>query len=175
MNHERALKKATLYNLSCELFGVLAKFCFVCPNVWHLLWSTTTNQKRGAFEILMMMVVSRGELNDQYESVSTQRINCRQLVHWYARIRFVYTVQIYREIHLETWKHIWKTFESYVTILECSQFDYTKNYRFCPGTPISFCRSIWTIRDDPYWTYGREDSLQLIELSSINIVSLVLV
>ena len=42
------------------------------------------------------------------------------------------------------------------------------------GIPVSSCSNTGSIRDDPYWT-SRENSLELIELSSINIVSLVLV
>ena len=37
---------------------------------------------------------------------------------------------------------------------------------------ISFCSNTGSIRDDPYWT-SRENSLELIELSSVNKVSLV--
>ena len=37
---------------------------------------------------------------------------------------------------------------------------------------LSFCSNTGSIRDDPYWT-SRKNSLELIELSSINKVSLV--
>ena len=37
---------------------------------------------------------------------------------------------------------------------------------------VSSCSNTGSIRDDPYWT-SRENSLELIELSSINKVSLV--
>ena len=37
---------------------------------------------------------------------------------------------------------------------------------------VSFCSNTGSIRDDPYWT-SRKNSLELIELSSINRVSLV--
>ena len=53
----------------------------------------------------------------------------------------------------------------------CFPFDSTKHHRFSPGTPVSPCRNTGSIRDDPYWT-SRKNSLELIELSSINIVSL---
>ena len=39
---------------------------------------------------------------------------------------------------------------------------------------VSSCSNTGSIRDDPYWT-SRKNSLELIELSSINIVSLVIV
>ena len=39
---------------------------------------------------------------------------------------------------------------------------------------VSSCSNTGSIRDDPYWIF-RKNSLELIELSSINIVSLVLV
>jgi hypothetical protein len=39
-------------------------------------------------------------------------------------------------------------------------------------TPVSSCGNTGSIRDDSYWT-SRENSLELIELSSINKVSLV--
>ena len=39
---------------------------------------------------------------------------------------------------------------------------------------VSSCSNTGSIRDDPYWT-SRKNSLELIELSSINIVSLILV
>jgi hypothetical protein len=55
---------------------------------------------------------------------------------------------------------------------ECFQFDSTKHGRFSPGTPISSCSNTGSIRHDPYWI-SRENSLELIELSSINKVSLV--
>ena len=44
--------------------------------------------------------------------------------------------------------------------------------RFSPSTLVSSCSNTGSIRDDPYWT-SRENSLELIELSSINKVSLV--
>ena len=50
----------------------------------------------------------------------------------------------------------------------CIQFDYTKHRMFSPGTTVPSCSSTVSIRDDPYWT-SRENSLKLIELSSINI------
>ena len=37
---------------------------------------------------------------------------------------------------------------------------------------VSKCRNTGSVRDDPYWT-SRKNSLELIELSSINKVSLV--
>ena len=37
---------------------------------------------------------------------------------------------------------------------------------------VSFCGNTGSIRDDPYWT-SRKNSLELIDLSSINKVSLV--
>ena len=40
------------------------------------------------------------------------------------------------------------------------------------GTPVSSCSKTGSIRDDPYWT-SRKNSFELIELSSINKVSLV--
>ena len=54
------------------------------------------------------------------------------------------------------------------------KFDFTKHRRFSSGILVSCCSNTGSIRDDPYWT-SRENSLELIELSSINIVSLVLV
>ena len=36
---------------------------------------------------------------------------------------------------------------------------------------VSSCSNIGSVRDDPYWT-SRKNSLELIELSSINKVSL---
>jgi hypothetical protein len=47
-----------------------------------------------------------------------------------------------------------------------------KNRRFLPGTPVASCGNTGSIRDDPYWT-SRENSLELMELSSRNKVSLV--
>jgi hypothetical protein len=41
-----------------------------------------------------------------------------------------------------------------------------------PGSPVFFCSNTIPIRDDPYWT-SRENSLELIELSSIKKVNLV--
>ncbi len=40
------------------------------------------------------------------------------------------------------------------------------------GYPITSCSNPGSIRDDPYWT-SRKNSLELIELSSIDKVSLV--
>ena len=51
---------------------------------------------------------------------------------------------------------------------------YTKHRRFPPENPVSSCSNSGSIRDDPYWNSGK-NCLELIELSSINIVSLVLV
>ena len=45
-------------------------------------------------------------------------------------------------------------------------------FRFCTGTVISFCSNTGSIRDDHHW-FSRKKSLKLIELSSINKVSLV--
>jgi hypothetical protein len=44
--------------------------------------------------------------------------------------------------------------------------------RFSPGTLVSSCSNTGSIRDDPYWT-SRKNSLELIEISSINKVGLV--
>ena len=52
---------------------------------------------------------------------------------------------------------------------ECFQFDSTKHYRFSPSIPVFFCSNIGRISDFPYW----KSSLALIDLSSINKVSLV--
>ena len=41
-----------------------------------------------------------------------------------------------------------------------------------PDSPLSSCSNTLSIRDNPYWT-SRKNSLELIELSSINKVSLV--
>ena len=57
---------------------------------------------------------------------------------------------------------------------ECFQFDSTKHRRCSPGTLVSSRDNTGSIRDYSYWT-SRENSLELTELSSINIVSLVLV
>jgi hypothetical protein len=55
---------------------------------------------------------------------------------------------------------------------ECFKFDSIKHHRFSSGTPVSSCSNTGSIRDDPYWT-SRKNSLELIELSSINKVNLV--
>ena len=51
------------------------------------------------------------------------------------------------------------------------QFHSTKHCRF---PPVSSYSNTGSIKDDAYWT-SRENSLELIKLCSINIVSLVLV
>ena len=45
-----------------------------------------------------------------------------------------------------------------------------KNHNKVSLTRVSFCSNTESIRDDPYWT-SRKNSLQLIELSSINKVN----
>ena len=47
-----------------------------------------------------------------------------------------------------------------------------KHLRFSMGAMVSSCSNTGSIRYDPYWT-SRKNSLELIELSSINKVSLV--
>ena len=55
---------------------------------------------------------------------------------------------------------------------ECFQFHSAKCHRFSLGPPVSCCSNTGPIRVGPYWI-SREYSLKLIELSSINIGSLV--
>ena len=57
----------------------------------------------------------------------------------------------------------------FVQIFEDCDYNYT---RFSLVVPVSSCSNTGSIRDDLYWT-SRKDSLELIELSSINKVSLV--
>ena len=47
-------------------------------------------------------------------------------------------------------------------------------YKYSYFSLVCSCSITGSIRDDPYWT-SRENSLELIELPSINIISLVLV
>ena len=52
-------------------------------------------------------------------------------------------------------------------------FDDTKTRRFSPSNPVSSCSNTAGIRKGPNWIF-REYNLKLTELSSINIVDLVL-
>jgi hypothetical protein len=63
-------------------------------------------------------------------------------------------------------------FENVALLLKCFKFNSAKQCRISLATLISSCSNTGSIRDDLYWT-SKENILELIELSSINKVSLV--